>query len=71
MAAKSAMRPTPRHSLRCRSAGAFAWDAFGIGLFHSCAIRDLGRTFCWGQNLQGALGDATTAPRNTPVPVRP
>lgn len=52
-------------------AGAFAWDAFGIGLFHSCAIRDLGRTFCWGQNLQGALGDATTAPRNTPVPVRP
>lgn len=51
--------------------GAFAWDAFGIGLFHSCAIRDLGRTFCWGQNLQGAIGDATTAPRNIPVPVRP
>lgn len=51
--------------------GAFAWDAFGIGLFHSCGIRDLGRTFCWGQNLQGALGDATTTPRSTPVPVRP
>ncbi|MFN0098284.1 MAG: putative Ig domain-containing protein [Gemmatimonadaceae bacterium] len=51
--------------------GAFAWDAFGIGVFHSCAIRDLGRTFCWGQNLQGAIGDATTVPRNTPAPVRP
>lgn len=50
--------------------GGLTWDAFGLGDFHGCAIRDQ-LSFCWGQNNVGAVGDGTVANRNAPVPVRP
>ena len=35
------------------------------GAVHSCALLDNGSAYCWGQNLQGQLGDGTTANRTT------
>ncbi len=35
----------------------------------NCGITSTGRTFCWGDNAYGAVGDGTTTNRNVPVPV--
>jgi alpha-tubulin suppressor-like RCC1 family protein len=40
------------------------------GLAHTCALLDDHTARCWGANLAGELGDATTADRATPVRVR-
>jgi alpha-tubulin suppressor-like RCC1 family protein len=42
--------------------------AIGVGLRHSCAVRD-GGAVCWGVNYSGALGDGTTDRRVAPVAV--
>jgi hypothetical protein len=34
-----------------------------------CGIRPTGELLCWGSNSSGALGDGTTTPRGTPMPV--
>lgn len=42
------------------------------GNVHLCAVVDGGRTWCWGNNNSGELGDGTTTTtttRNTPVQV--
>ena len=45
----------------------FAEIAGGSG--HSCARTGEGTAWCWGGNSSGQLGDGTTTPRATPVPV--
>ena len=40
------------------------------GQSHSCAVRDNGRVFCWGSNLDGQLGNRTLAASSRPLPVR-
>ena len=37
------------------------------GRYHSCAITLKGATLCWGDNVQGSLGDGTTLDRNKPI----
>ncbi len=37
------------------------------GGYHSCALLSSGEVRCWGYNGYGALGDATTTVRTTPV----
>jgi alpha-tubulin suppressor-like RCC1 family protein len=39
------------------------------GAVHTCALISGGRTFCWGQNLSGQLGDGTTTNRPSAVEV--
>lgn len=39
------------------------------GLRHSCAATVGGAALCWGENLFGQLGDASTTQRNAPVAV--
>ena len=39
------------------------------GAAHSCGILDDGSIKCWGYNLNGRLGDGTTADSNKPVAV--
>lgn len=37
---------------------------------HACAIANNNSVICWGKNLNGQLGDATTAPRVGPVKIK-
>ena len=37
---------------------------------HSCAIDENGKTYCWGDNNEGKLGDLSTNRRSSPNPVR-
>jgi alpha-tubulin suppressor-like RCC1 family protein len=39
------------------------------GGFHTCGVTTDGRTFCWGDNLSGQLGDGTNTKRTRPRPV--
>ena len=39
------------------------------GDFHTCAVKNEGTAYCWGDNNYGKLGDNTTTDRSTPVQV--
>ena len=39
------------------------------GSSHTCAVKQDGSLWCWGDNSYGQLGDGTTAPKNTPVQI--
>lgn len=51
--------------------GGLASGFVNLGLWgwHSCALRNVGKLFCWGYNGYGAIGDNTTDDRKTPVAV--
>lgn len=43
--------------------------AISVGGFHACALNSNGRALCWGQNVQGQLGDGTDENRLLPTRV--
>lgn len=45
------------------------WASVSSGYFHTCAITSAGAMYCWGQNLQNAVGDGTQSARLSPVQV--
>lgn len=42
-------------------------QSLGGGVNRGCAVIDTGRTFCWGVNTDGQLGDGTMNNRNLPT----
>lgn len=40
-----------------------------VGYDQSCALRNDGAAYCWGENGSGQLGDGTLVGKQTPVPV--
>ncbi len=53
-------------------AGQFTFASLGIGSgrSHSCGIATDGKTYCWGRNFEGQLGDGSRTNRSTPTLVR-
>ncbi|MDY0004163.1 MAG: hypothetical protein RBU30_22885 [Polyangia bacterium] len=51
------------------STGLVLSSAITAGGGHSCAIRDDGAVFCWGENADGAVGDNSTTDRTVPAAV--
>ena len=51
---------------------AFLGDAVAIaaGAFHSCAVRSTGEVLCWGDNVNGQLGDGSRRKSPTVVAAR-
>ena len=45
------------------------WASVSSGSYHTCAIASAGALYCWGQNLQSAVGDGTQSARLSPVRV--
>lgn len=43
--------------------------AIAAGFSHSCGLLEVGTVKCWGQNISGELGNATTTDSLTPVRV--
>jgi alpha-tubulin suppressor-like RCC1 family protein len=49
--------------------GGLALTTISAGLFHTCGLTADGATYCWGQNIRGAVGDGTRERRLTPTAV--
>lgn len=64
------LRLTPI-SVRTSKDGAPLTDVLALapGDFHTCVLMNGGEIRCWGSNQFGQLGDGTTEPRLSPVPV--
>jgi len=46
-----------------------SFTSVSVGSAHSCGLTVAGYAYCWGGNPAGQIGDSTTAPRVSPVPV--
>jgi alpha-tubulin suppressor-like RCC1 family protein len=58
------------HALPTAVSGGLAFLSVTAGLgSHTCGLLDSGAAYCWGENTFGALGDGSTTPHATPVPV--
>jgi alpha-tubulin suppressor-like RCC1 family protein len=44
----------------------FAWAAIGGGEFHTCGLTAAGLVQCWGNAVDGELGDNSTTPTDVP-----
>jgi alpha-tubulin suppressor-like RCC1 family protein len=47
-----------------------AFAQLSAGGSHTCAVTGGGQAWCWGNNVDGRLGDGTTTNRNTPAAVQ-
>lgn len=45
------------------------FNSIAAGTDFMCGLTGQGQAFCWGQNVAGQLGDGTTTPHPSPVPV--
>ena len=50
--------------------GHHQFSSVAVGIQHTCGVTVAGRAFCWGENLNGQLGDGTVQDKKVPVPVR-
>ena len=64
--ASEVMDPFPVPTL---VAGLSGITSVAVGDMHSCALKDDGNVFCWGENGDGQVGNGTTTAALTPVQV--
>ena len=57
------------HTRPAAVSGGFAFGSIVAGGVHTCAITRDGVAYCWGDNLDGELGNGTKATANAPSPV--
>jgi alpha-tubulin suppressor-like RCC1 family protein len=57
------LAPVPVHS------GGVTFASIAAGGAHTCGLTATGQTYCWGQNLNGQLGNNSTTNQSTPVQV--
>lgn len=50
-------------------AGRLVFRTISAGYFHTCGVTRDGKTYCWGRNEQGEIGNAATRASATPVRV--
>ena len=50
-------------------AGGLVWSRLAVGGSHTCGLTTEGDVYCWGDNLDGQLGDGSTTDRHAPVAV--
>jgi alpha-tubulin suppressor-like RCC1 family protein len=62
---------TTRHNMpqQVTSPAATGWASVSAGFSYTCATRTDGSLWCWGDNLEGQLGDSTTANSTLPMQV--
>lgn len=49
--------------------GGLSFATVSAGDFHTCGLTLAGTAYCWGENVNAAVGDGTTINRSSPVPV--
>ena len=49
--------------------GGPVWSRLAVGGSHTCGLTTEGDVYCWGDNLDGQLGDGSTTDRHAPVAV--
>lgn len=49
--------------------GDISFTLIAAGSVHTCAVRGIGTSYCWGLNASGNLGDGTITQKLTPVAV--
>jgi alpha-tubulin suppressor-like RCC1 family protein len=67
--AESPTAPEPAPALATTATTALAFYQVSGGYLFTCGLTTDNRAYCWGNNVQGAVGDGTTIERRTPVPV--
>lgn len=45
------------------------WASISLGYYHSCAIKENGSLWCWGDNTDGTVGDGSQLDKSIPVQV--
>jgi alpha-tubulin suppressor-like RCC1 family protein len=60
-----------RHRLPTAVAGGLHFRQVTAGTNHTCGVTTDNRAYCWGENLEGGLGDGTTTNHRTPIAVAP
>lgn len=61
---------TDYHTPQLVSASITDWKELDVDGYYACALRSIGRLYCWGENTWGNLGDNTMVDKNVPTQVR-
>jgi len=50
-------------------AGGYSFTQISVGIFQTCALTTADAAYCWGDDTDGELGNASAAPSSVPIPV--